>query len=330
MDSMRAARLVEPGKMACEDTALLEPAAGQVVVKNHMAAICGSDLHQVFFGTQDPANLPMEPGWPGHEGVGEVLESNDDGLAVGDRVLTVPGAGFQRCFADYQTLPGSWCLRLPDYDGPVEDLLMAQQFGTTIYALRRGNMDFVGKTVAVLGQGSAGQFFAWQAKHLGAETVIVADLSPARLGQSSVFGADIAVQGDPEGSSIREAVMDSTNGRGAHIVIEAVGRAETIQHAIDIARPRGTVVFFGLPDTLQPVAFSYSKFFMKQLQMYAVVGAQAEADLSSFHKALDWIARREIDVTKMVSHRLSLESIDKAMTLAHERDEDALKITLTF
>jgi L-iditol 2-dehydrogenase len=160
--------------------------------------------------------------------------------------------------------------------------------------------------------------------------VIVADLSPARLAQSSVFGADIAVLGDPEGKAVREAVMDSTNGRGSHIVIEAVGREETIQHAIDIARPRGQVVFFGLPDTTEPVPFSYAKFFMKQLQMYSVVGAQAEKDLTSFHKALDWIARREIDVTQMVSHRMSLEAIDQAMLLAHERDEDALKITLTF
>ncbi len=325
---MAAARLVEPGKVVCEQAPVFEPEQGQVVVKNLMAAICGSDLHQVFFDSFLPQNLPAEPGWPGHEGLGEVVESRFDGLQPGDKVLTVPGAGFQRCFADYQTLPGFWCLPLPDYDGAAEDLLMAQQFGTTIYALRRGNMDFVGKTVAVLGQGSAGQFFSWQAKHLGAANVVVADLSAARLAQSATFGADIAVRGDDSGMAVREAVMDSSNGRGADIVIEAVGRRETIQHAIDIAAPRADVVFFGLPDSGEPVPFSYSAFFMKQLQMYAVVGAQAEKDLSSFHKALDWIARREIDVSAMVSHRLSLEEISKALALAHERDEDALKVAL--
>ena len=330
MTTMRAARLVERGKIVCEAVPLFEPQDGQVVVKNHMAAICGSDLHQVFFDAYGPLREPGAPGWPGHEGIGEVIESRYDGLRVGERVLTVPGAGFQRCFADYQTLPGHWCLRLPEFDGPLEDLLMAQQFGTTIFALRRGNMDFVGKTVAVLGQGSAGQFFSWQAKHLGAANVVVADLSPARLAQSSVFGADVAVRGDAEGKAMREAVMDTTGGQGADIVIEAVGRKETIQHAIDIARPLGTVVFFGLPDTSQPVPFSYATFFMKQLRMYGVVGAQAEADLSSFHKAIDWIARRQIDVSRMVSHRLPLEAIDRAMVLAHERDEDALKVTLTF
>ncbi len=329
MDKMRAARLVETGKMVLEETPLFEPEAGQVVVKNLMAAICGSDLHQVFFDTFN-INYPAEPGWPGHEGVGEVVESNDPGLEPGDKVLTVPGYGYQRCFADYQTLPAHWCLKLPDYDGPVEDLLMAQQFGTTIFALRRGNMDFVGKTVAVLGQGSAGQFFAWQAKHMGAENVVVADLSQARLAQSHVFGADVAVEGDDAGIAVREAVMDVSNGKGADIVIEAVGRKETIEHSIDIARNLGHVVFFGLPDTSEAVPFTYAKFFMKQLRMYSVVGAQAEEDLSSFHKALDWISRRQIDVTQMVSHRLDLEEIERAMVLAHERDEDALKVALTF
>ena len=124
--------------------------------------------------------------------------------------------------------------------------------------------------------------------------------------------------------------MDTSGGKGADIVIEAVGKAETILHAIDIAKPLGNVVFFGLPESNQHVPFNYFKFFMKQLKMYAVVGAQAEEDLSSFHQALDWIARRDIDVTKMVSHRLSLEAIDQAMVLAHERDEDALKVTLEF
>ncbi len=330
MNDMRAARLVEPGNIVIENTPIFDAGEGQVIVRNRMAAICGSDLHQVFLEPLGTTTLPAEPGWPGHEGLGEVVESRDPSLKPGDMVLTVPGYGYQRCFADYQTLPAHWCLRLPDYEGSLEDLLMAQQFGTTIYALRRGAMDFVGKTVAVLGQGSAGQFFSWQAKHLGAANVIVADLSAARLAQSPVFGADIAVPADASGTAIREAVMDATGGKGAHIVIEAVGRRDTIEHAIEIARPFGQIVFFGLPDTSDSVPFNYSRFFLKQLTAYAVVGAQAEADLSSFHKALDWIARGTIDVSAMVSHRLSLEQIDNAMRLAHERDEDALKVTLTF
>ena len=94
MDKMRAARLVERGRIVCEEVPRFEPQDGQVVVKNVMAAICGSDLHQVFFDVFGPLRGPMEPGWPGHEGVGEVIESRYDGLRPGDRVLTVPGQAF--------------------------------------------------------------------------------------------------------------------------------------------------------------------------------------------------------------------------------------------
>ena len=58
MDKMKAAVLVEPGKMVVEETALLEPEEGQVIEKNHMAAICGSDLHQVFM---EPIALNCPP-----------------------------------------------------------------------------------------------------------------------------------------------------------------------------------------------------------------------------------------------------------------------------
>ena len=64
MDRMRAARLVERGRIVCESVARFAPQDGQVVVKNHMAAICGSDLHQVFFDSFGPLTQPMEPGWP--------------------------------------------------------------------------------------------------------------------------------------------------------------------------------------------------------------------------------------------------------------------------
>ena len=103
MDKMKAAILVEPSKIVCEETSLFEPEAGQVVVKNHMAAICGSDLHQVFYGAYSP-KLPAEPGWPGHEGVGEVVESRSDNLKVVNDNKLSSKASVQRSCTAIQTL----------------------------------------------------------------------------------------------------------------------------------------------------------------------------------------------------------------------------------
>jgi len=90
------------------------------------------------------------------------------------------------------------------------------------------------------------------------------------------------------------------------------------------------IVFFGLPAEKNPAHFSYTRFFHKQLQMHEVVGAKGENDSSFFRKALDWIVCRQIDLTQICSHRLSLKDVGKALLRACERDEGALKVTLNF
>ena len=93
---------------------------------------------------------------------------------------------------------------------------------------------------------------------------------------------------------------------------------------------RVDIVFFALPVENNPTHFSYTRFYHKQLQMHEVVGAKGENDPSFFRKLLDWIACRQIDLSQMCSHRLSLKDVSKALLRACERDEGALKVTLNF
>ncbi len=73
------------------------PASDWVRVRNHLAGICGSDLHQVYLDGDlriAPATLPANShSYPGHEVVGEVVEVGDDvqRLHVGDRVVLQSG-----------------------------------------------------------------------------------------------------------------------------------------------------------------------------------------------------------------------------------------------
>src|SRR5690349_15948198 len=160
MQKMKAARLIAPEKMVCEQAPVPEPKDGEVLVKSELAAICGSDLHVVYQGQVHAADgkapYPCPHGYPGHEGLGTVVASKAPSLKVGTRVLCVPVALNSATFGEYQVLPASQAIPLPKYDGPAEHLLMAQQFGTTIFALRQNPVDVVGKTVMVMGQGSAG------------------------------------------------------------------------------------------------------------------------------------------------------------------------------
>ena len=64
MEKMRAARMVEVGKMECEEIEIPHLADGQVMVRSEMASICGSDLHVVMMGAGVGHPCPCPHGYP--------------------------------------------------------------------------------------------------------------------------------------------------------------------------------------------------------------------------------------------------------------------------
>jgi L-iditol 2-dehydrogenase len=129
-------------------------------------------------------------------------------------VLTVPHAVNGRCLAEFQALPGSACVQLPT-TVELSHLLMAQQLGTVIYALRQHPLDLVGTDVAASGQGSAATFFTFALTQAGAARVLVSDLSPARLAYGRQLGADLAVDAgtDDFGSAVLAAAAPAWSSR---------------------------------------------------------------------------------------------------------------------
>ncbi len=326
---MKAAQFVELGRMELVDAPIVAPAQGELLVRSHSASICGSDLHKFFDGWEvSRADLPYHPGYPGHEGVGWVEESNDPRFAVGDAVLCAPPAPVGSTFAEYQTIAARSCVQLPESELDLSELLMAQQLGTVIFALRQYPADVVGRTVVIMGQGSAGLFFTWQLRRLGAGTIIVADKSDARLAQSRVYGADHIVNVDRD--DLKSVVDDLTAGRGADYLVEAVGRRESLLQSTSLVAPDTQMLWFGLPDGDEPVQFDFSAFFRKRLRVASVYGAQEEADLASFSAAVDFIARGDIDVSNLVSHLLPIDRIQDAMEMANERTDNCLKVSVSF
>lgn len=323
---MRAGQFVAAGTMECVEVPVRAPGEGELLVRTAYASICGSDLHSIF-PSAPPARLPGPPGFPGHEGVGEVVESRAPEFATGDRVLTVPNYMNGMCFAEIQTIPAAYCIPLPP-GAQLDHVLMAQQLGTVIFALKKLRMEVEGRDVAIVGQGSAGAFFAFLLRRAGASTIAVSDLSDARLQLSKSLGVDVTVNAS-EGDFVA-AVREATGGKGAELVVEAVGSGPTLAQSLDLAARDAEVVWFGLPDGPAPVPFSFSTFFGKRLTAWSVFGAQDEPGHTSFREALDLIASGEIDVSPLLSHVLPIEEIGRAFHLAHTRDDGALKVSLSF
>lgn len=301
------------------------PSEGQALVKMELASICGSDLHIVDYGWLVD-EYPLRPGYPGHEGIGTIVNANGAGLGEGDRVLVTPAIWDSLCFAEYQALGTNFLTVLPTASSQKPDhLLMAQQLGTVIFAAKR-LPNLLGQTCVVMGQGSAGLFWNFVLKRLGAGRVIAIEPIAHRLSVGAGFGSDERI-GDTFAAATR-AVLKLT-GEGADVVVEAIGTKETHAHALELVRPDGQVVWFGVPQSADLIPFNFDLFFRKRISAYSPLGAQDETELSSFRQALNWIDDGVIDMSEIVTHTFPLARIDEAFKVARERANDAIKIIVT-
>jgi L-iditol 2-dehydrogenase len=324
MPLMLAAVATALGRVEAREIDAPQPETGKVLVRTRLASICGSDLHIVYMGW-NVAEYPLPPGHPGHEGVGEVVDGGGSGFLTGDLVLTVPRVSVAGTFAEFQLVDPGGLLRLPE-DPPLSQLLMAQQLGTVIHGCRR-LPPLAGKTVAVVGQGSAGLFHDFVLRRLGAQRIIAIEPVPERLAAAGRLGADELI--DLTGDAATAAVMELTGGLGADVVVEAVGSVETLNQAIVMTRRSGHVAVFGMPPTTARVPFDWDTFFRRGLNLYAPRGAQEEPGLPAFRRALELITEGDIDVSPFTTHRFPVSRVQDAFDLAHARGDGALKVSLT-
>jgi len=283
---MRASLLHAPGVIECVEAPEPEPAAGQVLVKMVCASLCGSDLHHVFLPLRGDS-FPCPHGYPGHEGIGEVVESRADGFVPGQAVLTVPDIGHAGCFADYQVLGPEFLLPLEGANSgreAQERLVLAQPLGTVIFALRKFMTGEVPETAVVLGQGSIGLFFTWMLRHRGVARVITSEPLAHRRALSQRYGAAVVL--DPN------TVHDLTGGRGgsggAALIIEAAGHDETRRQAVEMVARDGRLGLFGLPVEDDMAAFPFNAFFRKRVTMMSHYGAQTEPGMARSARRSIW------------------------------------------
>ncbi len=293
---MRAVTLAGPGEVDVREVPeprLADPA--DVIVQVELAGICGTDLHAVR------GDLPgLEPGAVlGHEFVGTVIETGSavSSLRVGQRVLSSDFTACGTCWYCRQgrhwhcphrqffgtgtafgpVLPGAQAerVRVPWADttlGPlpagVSDeaaLLLGDNLATGWIAATESGLA-PGDVVAVLGGGAVGQLASLSCQLLGAGVVVVSDPVPSRqrlaADQGAVASTPQALTGD---------LAELTEGRGADVVIEAVGVSAGLDAALRACRPGGTVVSVSAhsqPEWNFPLADS----FARELALRFVIG----------------------------------------------------------
>lgn len=254
---MRIIKMAGHGDVAVVEAPDPVPAAGEVLIKTAVSALCGSELHSYRGEGQAQGNS-------GHEAAGTVIELGEgvSTLTVGQRVGVSAIAGCGKCAycakGQYTWCPqwrfyGSMhaerflaaanaCHALPDdvpWDAAV--LLTGDGLGVPFHTSTKIASPAI-QTIAVFGVGPIGLGHTLVQAHLG-RRVIAVDVVAARLAMAQNLGASDLVnarEGDPVA-----LVRDLTAGIGADVCIEAAGRPETALACFGAVRTAGTVIFNG-------------------------------------------------------------------------------------
>lgn len=318
---MKAVQVVARGRAEFVEIAEPELQPGHALIRTSHLSLCGSDVRMLHYAAE--TSYPFPPGTTGHEMVGVVegVGAGNPPCAVGDRVLALaPGhqAMCERYLAPFEhvvPLPGGL---------PMEVLLQAQQLGTVLYALRR-LPDVAGRNVVVIGQGSAGLWFNFQLRRLGARQVVALDIEQFRLTRSESFGATHVINNaviDPQ-SALRERF----DGELADIVIEAAGETESINLAIDLVKKFGEILFFGCPRA-QTFPLNFDRLFHKCCRATTIVGASSEPGITSMHNAVELVSSGEADAASLITHRVGFGDVIEAYEMHHKRADGAVKIVV--
>jgi 2-desacetyl-2-hydroxyethyl bacteriochlorophyllide A dehydrogenase len=318
---MKAVQVVTRGRAEFVDVPVPRLQPGHVLVRTRLLSLCGSDIRMLHFAPADA--YPFPPGTTGHEMVGVVddIDAPGSGLQVGDAVLAL--APNHQAMAEYFLAPVEHVIPLPS-GFSIEQLLQAQQLGTVLFACQR-LPDLTGKAVAVIGQGSAGLFFNFQLKQMGAARVIALDREPLRLDRSLNFGATHTIHNASVDPS--EAIREINNGELADVVVEAAGDVSAINLAIDLVRKGGDILYFGYPRG-QTIPFNFDVLFHKCCRAQTIVGATVEPNQASTRQAIDLIATGQIDVSQLITHRVPFADVVDAYELHRTRGDSCLKIVI--
>jgi 2-desacetyl-2-hydroxyethyl bacteriochlorophyllide A dehydrogenase len=338
---MRAAFGIAAGQIELRDVARPSPGPSDVLVRVRGCGICGSDLHW-YHGV-----LPVPPVCPGHEISGEVAEVGADvrGVRAGDRVAIEPltvchacrscrigeyqlcatmrilGIGADGGFADYVVAPAYTVFPLPASLG-WELGALTEPTAVCVHAVRLAGVQ-IGQRVLVLGAGAIGLLSAAAARAAGASEVLITARYPHQRAAAEALGARPF-------TATNDGLMelaDAAQREPIDAVIETVGgSADTINDAVQLVRPGGTVVVLGVFSA--PISCNGLLLVTKEVRIvgsivYGRAGARADFDI-----ALDLLATQRERLQALVTHRFPLERISEAFATAGDKQSGAIKVTI--
>jgi L-iditol 2-dehydrogenase len=294
------------------------PSPREVLVKVKSCGICGTDQH-IYHGHPGSAEV-NPPIILGHELAGEVVYVGVEvkNLQAGDRVSIDPNMYCGTCkycrsnrahlcdhlqavgvtrdggMSEYCVVPEANCYKIPD-SMTFEEAALVEPLGCVLHGFRKINLSPLSK-VLIIGGGFIGQLFLQLVKHQNVDSIIVSEPAEGKKDVLFRLGADEVI--NPKDEVELEA----------DVVIECVGRPESMEFAFKAAGKGGQVLLFGVAAPETVISVSPFEIFSKELTIKG-----SFVNPYTHEEAIALIAKKVIDVQTLISHRFTLEELPAAM-----------------
>ena len=305
------------------DTPIPQPGRGELLIRVHACALCGSDR-----GGWERGSAVT----PGHEAAGTVVgagpatsvregsfgavflvaycgecgrcRAHSRGACLNKRAML--GFDANGGFAEFMVAPERCFLPVDPALHADAAIMLLDAVGTPMHALRRaGALDAPPAAAIVFGAGPVGLGTILALRAAGTATVVAVDLARFRLDFARRLGAEGVEGGSAAVGGVRAVIPG-----GAELVIEASGHPTAQRQALDVVAPGGQLVLLGHADV--PLDVSPSRDLIHDER--TVLGSEY-FDPGEFADNQRLVLDGSLRPCVLITHRLPLEALDEACRL---------------
>ena len=319
---------------------------GCLLVRVRSCGICGSDIRFFKYGDR----RIKYPRIIGHEIAGEVVEigKNVKGFVVGDRIAManeIPCKTCYTCNKGYENL----CDKvvsigsnldggLSEYilldkqvvkDGPInripdgisfDEAALAEPLGCVINGLEFVHLS-KGDSLLVMGAGPIGCMMVNMARIMGADRIILADISDRRLEGAKEFGADYYINSSKQ--DLLEEIKKITDGIMVDVAVSACSSIDAHEQILNTVGKGGRInLFGGIKKDSRKLCIDSNILHYKQIY----IGGSFSQTKAQHQKALEIISKGKIKTEKLITHRFGLGEIEKALAVLI--NQEGLKVII--
>lgn len=340
---MKAMVLSEYKRLDVVDMPEPQAGPGEVVIRVAACGICGSDVH----GFDGSTGRRIPPIVMGHEAAGTVAAVGEGVTRYqpGDRVtfdstvycgecvycrrgevnlcnrrevIGVSCGDFRRAgaFAEYIAVPERILYPLPD-GMPFAEAAMLEAVSVALHGVRVSGLKG-GETALVIGAGMIGLLTMQAAQVAGCSRILIADVDATRLELARKLGAEETLQ--LSGAELSREVVRRTG--GVDVVLEAVGRDETVTAAIESARKGGTVTLIG--NVTPRVTLPLQVVVSRELRLQGSAASSGE-----YGDAIELVASGRIRVRELITAEAPLAMGPAWFERLYAHEPGLMKVVLT-